>query len=63
MYMAVLLKDKIISLRWFHTHVAKLLYLAKRVRPEMLTAISFLTTRVQACDQDDLAKLRRALGY
>jgi hypothetical protein len=48
---------------WFHTHVAKLLYLAKRVRPEMLTAVSFLTTRVQACDQDDLSKLRRALGY
>jgi len=49
--------------KWFHTNVAKVLYLAKRVRPECLTAIAFLTTRVQKCDIDDLAKLRRLLGY
>jgi hypothetical protein len=48
---------------WFHTCTAKLLYLAKRVRPEILTAVSFLTTRVQKPDVDDMAKLRRALGY
>lgn len=48
---------------WFHTYVAKLLYLAKRVRPECLTAVAFLTTRVALCDIDDLAKLRRLLGY
>jgi hypothetical protein len=48
---------------WFHTYVAKLLYLAKRVRPECLTAVAFLTTRVAVCDIDDLAKLRRLLGY
>lgn len=48
---------------WFHTHVAKLLYLAKRVRPECLTAVAFLATRVAVCDIDDLAKLRRLLGY
>ena len=30
----------------FHSRVAKLLYLAKRVRPEILPAISFLTSRV-----------------
>jgi hypothetical protein len=48
---------------WFHTHVAKLLYLAKRVRPECLTAVAFLSTRVALCDIDDLAKLRRLLGY
>ena len=47
----------------FHTHVAKMLYLSKRVRPECLTAVSFLSTRVQACDVDDLAKLERLLGY
>jgi hypothetical protein len=47
----------------FHTYTAKLLYLSKRVRPEMLVAVSFLTTRVQKCDKDDLAKLQRALGY
>jgi hypothetical protein len=47
----------------FHTSVAKMLYLAKRVRPECLTAVAFLATRVHACDVDDLAKLRRLLGY
>ena len=48
---------------WFHTHVAKVLYLAKRVRPECLVAVAFLSTRVQTCNIDDLAKLRRLLGY
>jgi hypothetical protein len=27
---------------WFHTHVAKMLHLTKRVRPECLTAVAFL---------------------
>ena len=40
-----------------------MLYLAKRVRPECLTAVAFLSTRVHECDIDDLAKLRRLLGY
>lgn len=48
---------------WFHTNVAKMLYLSKRVRPECLTAVAFLSTRVQACDVDDIAKLERLLGY
>jgi len=47
----------------FHTHVAKFIYLAKRVRPECLTAAAFLATRVHACDIDDLAKLKRLHGY
>lgn len=47
----------------FHTRVARLLYLSKRTRPECLTAAAFLSTRrVQACDVDDCAKLRRVLG-
>jgi Reverse transcriptase (RNA-dependent DNA polymerase) len=49
--------------KWFHTHVAKILYLAKRVKPECLTAVAFLSTRVTMSDIDDLAKLRRLLGY
>jgi predicted lactoylglutathione lyase len=49
--------------KWFHTYVAKVLYLAKRARPECLTAVAFLSTRVAVCDIDDLAKLRRLLGY
>jgi len=48
---------------FFHSYVAKMLYVAKRVRPDCLTAVSFLSTRVQAPDLDDLAKLRRLLGY
>jgi hypothetical protein len=47
----------------FHSRVAKLLYLAKRVRPEILTAISFLSTRVQKPDEDDWRKLLRVLRY
>ena len=34
---------------WFHCILAKLLYLAKRVRPECLTAVSYLATRVTKC--------------
>ena len=48
--------------KWFHTNVAKVLYLSKRVRPECLTAVAFLTTRVNVCDLDDLAKLKCLLG-
>ena len=52
-------KDK----EYFRSYTAKLLYVGKRVKPEMLTAISFLTTRANSPDTDDLAKLHRALGY
>jgi hypothetical protein len=48
---------------YFHSHTAKLLYLGKRARPELLTAVSFLATRVKDSDVDDMAKLKRALGY
>ena len=47
----------------FHRHVAKLLYLAKRARPDCLTAVAFLTTRVTKCSVDDLVKLERVLKY
>jgi hypothetical protein len=33
------------------------------VKPECLTAVSFLTSRVGAYDTDDLGKVRRLLGY
>ena len=49
--------------QFFRTFVAKMLYLAKRVRPECLAAVAFLTTRVHCVDIDDLAKLKRLLGY
>ena len=47
----------------FHSTTAKLLYLSKRVRPDIILAVSFLTTRVQAPDVDDWNKLQRVLKY
>jgi hypothetical protein len=40
----------------FHSTVAKLLFLAKRGRPDILLAVSFLTTRVKSPDLDDWKK-------
>lgn len=47
----------------FHSRVAKVLYLAKRVRPEMLPAAVFLATRVKEPTRDDWCKLDRLLRY
>ena len=47
----------------FHSMVAKLLYMAKRVRPDILLAISFLTTRVSGPTEQDLNKLTRVIYY
>jgi hypothetical protein len=33
------------------------------VRPECLTAVAFLATRVECCDIDNLTKLQRLLGF
>ena len=46
-----------------HSRVAKLLYLAKRVRPDILTPVAFLSTRTRAPTADDQAKLNRVLRY
>ena len=48
---------------WFHSVVAKLSYLGKRAKPECLTAIAFLATRVTRCTRDDIEKLSRLLRY
>jgi hypothetical protein len=47
----------------FHTTVAKLLYLSKRARPDILTAVSFLCTRVTKPMKSDLRKLSHVIGY
>jgi hypothetical protein len=47
----------------YHTVVAKLLYLAKRARPDILLAIAFLSTRVKVPTADDQGKLNRVLKY
>ena len=51
------------EMKHFHTYVAKLLYLAKRTRPECLVATSFLCTRVTRSTKQDSAKLDRVMGY
>ena len=47
----------------FHSVTAKLLYLEKRARPDIETAVAFLTTRVADPTTDDWKKLRRVLLY
>ena len=44
----------------FHSATAKLLYLAKCVRPEILTACSFLAPRVTCATEEEL---QRVLAY
>jgi hypothetical protein len=47
----------------FHSRVAKLLYLAKRVRPDILTAVASLSTRVSCSTKQDWSKLERVMRY
>ena len=48
---------------FFHSTVARLLYLAKRVRPDLLLSISYLAKRVQQPNLDDYRKLERVVKY
>ena len=48
---------------FFHTAVAKALFLCKRARPDISTAVAFLSTRVTDPDEDDFKKLIRMLQY
>jgi hypothetical protein len=57
----VLLNDEDGS--YFHTMTAKLLFLAKRARPDLQQAVAFLTTRVKQPDKDDYKKLGRVMKY
>jgi Reverse transcriptase (RNA-dependent DNA polymerase) len=47
----------------FHHNVAKLLFLCKRARPDIQTAVSFLCTRVKNPDTDDYKKLSKVMKY
>ena len=47
----------------FHTGTAKLLFVAKRCRPAILTAVSFLCSRVSAATVEDARKLERVMKY
>ena len=48
---------------WFLSCVMELHYLAKRIRSEILTAVSYCATRVLSPDEDDEKKLDRILSY
>jgi len=47
----------------FHHIMAKLLFLCKRSRPDLQTAVALLTTRVKGPDQDDYNKLSQVIKY
>jgi hypothetical protein len=47
----------------FHTLVAKLLYLSKRARPDIIAVVGFLCTRVRSPTEEDERKLSRVLSY
>ena len=51
------------ALKVFHTNVAKLLYYTMRVKVAISTVVSFLCTRVTCATEQDMWKLRRAMGY
>ena len=54
--------DKVAS-DGFHSRVAKLLYLAKRVSPDIITCVIFLSIRVKCATRANVDKLYRVLGY
>jgi hypothetical protein len=47
----------------FHSIVAKMLYMSKRARPDILTAVAFLTTRVTHPTEEDFKKLIKIGRY
>ena len=47
----------------FHSIVQKLLWIMKRVRPDLETSVSCLCTRVSKSDEDDWKKLRRVIAF
>jgi hypothetical protein len=49
--------------KMFHTVVARLLYLSKRARPDIMTVVALLCTRVMRATTEDRKKLERVLGY
>jgi hypothetical protein len=47
----------------YHSLTARLLFLSKRLQPEIQTAVVFLCTRTQATDTDDYNKLASVVHY
>jgi len=49
--------------QFFHHQVTKALFLCKRARPDLQTAVAFLSTRVKNPDVGDYKKLKRMLQH
>ena len=49
--------------QFFHTYVAKTLFLCKSVRHDLQTTVAFLCTRVKSCNEDDYKKLKWMLQF
>ena len=47
----------------FNSIMAKLLFVGKRARPDLLVAIASITSRVSKSTSDDWKKLRQLLQY
>ena len=47
----------------FHHLVSKTIFLSKRARPDLQTAVTFLTTRVKAPDHNDRKKSSKLMKY
>ncbi len=47
----------------FHSAAARLLFLAKRTRPDILVEVSAMCSRVSVCTRVDWAKMDRIFGY
>ena len=47
----------------FHTNTVKLLFLSKRARPDVQTAVAYLTMRVRAPVEDHHKKLSHVMKY
>jgi hypothetical protein len=56
-------KLPILKSEYYHSNSAKASYLSKRSRPEILLAVSFLSTRVTCATEQDLKKLEVLLRY
>jgi len=51
------------SANTFHTHTMKIMYLAKRTRPDVLPAVIFLSSRVKTSTLQDWKKLTKMMSF
>ncbi len=47
----------------YHSYVMRVVYLAKRVKPELSVGVSYMSTQVTKTNENDLRKLDRSIHY